>query len=111
MFSPFERDLVAWYAAHAPHPAVAFQLTAAAPAASKYTGSGLYLDLSVPTDCERIPTDLRSPIDGPQITSPEIPNGAGSVLFHKNGRITFIEVYTFDAELWKSPTEYRLDLP
>jgi hypothetical protein len=109
MLSDFERDLVDWYAAHAPHPAVAAQLGLAVASARRFTGAGMTLELNVPQDCERIPGGVKRPIDGPQISSPAIPGGAGSILWHDDGRLTEIEVYTFDAVFWEAPSEYWLE--
>jgi hypothetical protein len=108
--TPFESDLIGWYAAHAPHPAVASQLASAATTGRKYTGAGMYLDLSVPTEnCERIPDSVQTPFDGPSISSPAIPNGAGSLLWHEGGRLMCIEAYTYDAPFWKAPSDWRLE--
>ena len=106
-YTSFERELVNWFIDHSVHSAVANQLRAAALASREYTGAGLYLNLAVPDSAlQLIAAVVESPIDGPEISSPMLKNGAGSLLFHKHGVIEFVEVYTYTDQLSADPSEY-----
>jgi hypothetical protein len=95
-FTDFERDLLQWFIAHAPHPALAAQLRSARPAAREYTGCGLYLNLHIDQDQpEILPPYVPRPIEGPQISAAWLADGAGSLLFHENGIVNLLEVYAF----------------
>jgi hypothetical protein len=107
-FTEFERDLLNWFADHAPHPALAVQLREAGLASREYTGAGMYFELTVPTVAERIPLDIESPMSGPQIDAPSLPNGDGSLLWHREGVAHCIEVYTYTDSLFEPPTNYSL---
>jgi hypothetical protein len=99
-YTTFERDLIKWFIDHSGHPAVTDQLRSAVLESREYTGAGLYLNLIVPESSRKlIPLSVHSPINGPEISSPVLTNGAGSLLFHKDGVVQFVEVYTYTDEL------------
>jgi hypothetical protein len=104
-FTSFERAIIDWFINHSTHPAVANQLRSASLASREYTGAGLYLNITVAAQ-DRIPPSVASPINGPEIRSIEIENGAGSLLFHNDGTIEFVEVFTYTAELLGEPATY-----
>jgi hypothetical protein len=107
-FTDFERVLLTWFINHSPDAALVDQLRAAMLISRDYTGAGMYLDLSLPAGTRPLPAELKSPINGPQISAPSLPNGAGSLLFHEDGVISFVEVYTYTDELFDDITDYRL---
>ena len=108
-FTDLERDLIAWFVCQG-EAALARQLQAASPTSREYTGAGLFLYLAVPEPARMpLPTGLLSPIPGPQITAPSLPNGGGSLLFHSDGVVSFLEVYTYTDPLPEDLAGYRLN--
>jgi hypothetical protein len=110
-FTKFELDLLNCFISYAVHPSLSEQLHAASLASREYTGVGLYLELRVPDDVTRIPSSIPSPISGPQILAPSLPNSGGSLLFFKNGLITTVEVFTYADEMWGDLSEYEFKTP
>jgi hypothetical protein len=110
-FTRFERDLLNCFIENAAHPSLCEQLRAATLVSREYTGVGLYLQLQLPSDATRIPSSVSSPINGPQILAPSLPNSGGSLLFFKDGLITIAEVYTYTDEMWGDLPEYEFKTP
>ncbi|HEY0782742.1 MAG TPA: hypothetical protein VGE98_09825 [Thermoanaerobaculia bacterium] len=65
--------------------------------ARRFTGVGLYTDFSVRPDVS--PGDLggraAGPLRGPEITSPAIPGGAGTLLWVKESGIHTLEIFAY----------------
>ena len=107
-FTDFERDLLQWFIDHSSSPALTAQLIAATPLSREYTGAGLYLDLSVPTSAQQLlPSDLSSPIDGPQISASSLLNGAGCLLWLEKGFLDCVEVHTYMEAMFGDLDGYR----
>ena len=108
-YTNFERDLIEWIIEQLSEPTLATQLRAATVTSREYTGAGLFLRLDVPGSARQpLPPGLRSPISGPQIAASSIPNGAGTLLFHEDGIISLLEVYTYTDSLTAELSDYRL---
>src|SRR4051794_10397494 len=93
-YTKFEPDLIDWFIDHSGDLALANQLRSATLDSRKYTGAGLYINLKVPESAaSQIPSTVASPTTGPEISSPLLTNGAGSLLFHKHETVECVEVY------------------
>lgn len=78
-FTPFENALIRWYVDHAPHERFKAQLLSCLPKDREYTGGGMYLELTVhPGSWSKLPDEFRNYVDGPKISSPSLPIGAGT---------------------------------
>ena len=110
-FTPFENSLIRWYVDHAPHEEFKNQLQSCAPSDRSYSGAGLFIELSIqPGSWSKIPDEVKSPVSGPNISSPSLKNGAGSILFLKDGLVDMLEVYTFDDEMSEDLAEYDIGI-
>ena len=108
-FTQLERDLINWFVSYSPHPTLAAQLRAASPRSREYTGAGMNLRLAVPESAgQPLPAALKSPIRGPQISAPSLPNGGGALLFHAHGVVGLLEVYTYTDPLPEDLSGYSL---
>jgi hypothetical protein len=108
-FTAFEHAVLCWFIDHATSKAVAEQLRASVPVSRNYTGVGLYLDLAISsTEVERVPTDTPRPINGPEIAAPSLKAGAGCILWHDEGLVTCLEVYTYDDPMSGDLVAYTL---
>jgi hypothetical protein len=85
------------------------QFGAAEVKSKEYSGAGFFIYFVIPNAAPRLSReqsfnigDVAARIDGLQ-------NGAGFILFIKNGVITMLEGYTFGEEIWpKSVEHYEL---
>jgi hypothetical protein len=92
--NPLEAALLRSIAEYYQHPALAAQISACRITLREYSGCGFFATLAVPTDISVIIADERV-FSGNDIESPELPHGAGSVLFTQNGRLHFLEVFAY----------------
>ena len=60
----------------------------------EYSGCGFFTTLTVPGHSPRISLQGKS-LNGGDIEAPELSHGAGSILFIKNGRLDFLEVFAY----------------
>ena len=110
-FTPFEKSLIRWYVDHAPHEEFQNQLRSCAPNTRSYSGVGLFVELSIrPGSWSKMPDEVKSPVGGPTISSPSLKNGAGSILFLKDGLVDTLEVYTFGDEMSEDLTDYDIGI-
>ena len=74
------------------------QLESATVVSRDYTGVGLYTELSVPATAPRLDEARCSHEDMPQCSGehPDLPAGAGFILWLKDGYISCLESYTYD---------------
>ena len=63
----------------------------------RFTGVGLYTEFSISAELRAFtPAELPAgPMRGPQVESPEIPNGAGSLLWVKASGFHTLEIFTY----------------
>jgi len=105
----FENALLEWYRNHSDG-RVRELLARCTVGDIEYTGVGLFMTLTVPA-CPAGPTDV-DVVSGPEIESPEIPHGAGSVLFVSDGIPETIEVFTYAAKFpVGGPSQYTFLVP
>jgi hypothetical protein len=79
----------------------------------KFTGVGLYTEFSVPAELRAFtPAELPAgPMHGPGIESPEIPNGAGSLLWVKASGIHTLEIFTYADPFPETLSVFKLQPP
>jgi len=75
-----------------------------------FSGAGFFTNLAVPDTVERVRA-TRVVIGNVHIASPELENGAGSILFVDGGLLTFLETFTYTDEMWKVPSRFTLSYP
>ena len=108
-FTRLEQALLSWIRDHC-DPTVAKYLGEAQLKSRDWTGAGLFVHLDygdragvepkAPFDCD--------PICGPEITSPQLPDGAGSVLFVTDGVPDVLEVFAYGDEFPSELLEFSL---
>ena len=98
-FTHLERTVLAWIAARASSPELRAQLLAVTPIAREHTGVGSYTELSVPSQCARVPASSmpagrsRGPVSGPNLEDPMIENCGGSLLWLEEGIVSCLEMF------------------
>jgi hypothetical protein len=75
-----------------------------------FSGAGFFTNLAVPDTVERVPA-TRLVIGNVHVASPELENGAGSILFVDGGILNFLETFTYTDEMWKVPSTFTLSYP
>jgi hypothetical protein len=111
-FTRLEQALLSWIRDHC-DPNIADQLHDVRFKSRDLTGVGLFVHLDyghrgdirsqAPFDCD--------PILGPEIISPDLPNGAGSVLFVSDGVPDVLEVFTYGDEFPNELSDFSLADP
>jgi len=97
--SQFERTFISALAQPDPQREILLaQLQVAAVVSRDYTGVGLYTELTVPQTAPRLDEARGGHEDMPQCSGehPELPSGAGFILWLKDGYISCLESYTYD---------------
>jgi len=86
------------------------QLAAAKCASRDYTGVGLYTDLAVKPGAPLLDEARWKIEDMPKghAEHPELPNGAGLILWVKDGYISCLESYTYDGSWPQDESLFRL---
>jgi hypothetical protein len=96
-FTPLERAVLDWIAEHTGDAVLARQIAEAKPVAREFTGSGSYTELEFrPGDAPPLTGGLT--MFEPEIESPQLEHGAGSVLHCKSGFVSTLELYTNGGE-------------
>lgn len=111
-FSRLEQALLSWICDRC-DPIIGEQLRGARPRSRDFTKVGLFVHLDY---SDRAGGDTRAPFDcdpipGPEIVSPQLPNGAGSVLFVSDGVPDVLEVFTYGDEFPDELSEFSLAEP
>jgi hypothetical protein len=74
----------------------------------EYSGAGFFTTLEIPDSLDALPSDIKTPLDGCQVAAPGLLPGAGSLLFVREGRLDFLEVYTIEGDIVPEATEFVL---
>jgi len=76
----------------------------------EYTGKGMFTHFAVPVSVPTIPDEElpKSPLPGPQISSPELEAGGGSLLWVTGGAIACLEIYAHGDAFPEELTEFTL---
>jgi len=109
--SEFERRAIATLAsADAQGDVILAQLTTARCTSRDYTGVGLYTELQVDPGAPTLDESRWQIEDMPHGTAehPEVPAGAGLILWVKDGRISCLEAYTYEGSWPKDEPLFRL---
>jgi hypothetical protein len=109
-FTKLEKDILAWYMAHAECDELRQQVQSAQCAGREYTGVGFFVGLSVPDGAPPLGNDWDSvPIAGPLIEGPELECGGDTVLFtNEKGIIDCLEIFAYGDRFPQHLREYRL---
>jgi hypothetical protein len=76
------------------NPALAAQIGQCRVTLREYSGCGVFTTLEVPADSPLI-VSAAPTFDGNDMEAPELSGGAGSVLFIRDGRLHFLEVFAY----------------
>jgi len=100
-----EQAILEW--ATQQHPEMAHQIEMLEVDSRENSGAGLYvhfkpLPLSVPA------LGIKSPCSGPQIESSQLEHGAGSLIWLKDGRISFIEIFAYGNQFPEELDEFEI---
>jgi hypothetical protein len=95
-FNPLELAVLHWMKNHGQDQNLTLQIDSAKFIGRRWTKVGYYTDLEVPKHLPAV--DLINigghwPVGGPNIQSPDIHNGGGSILWSEDGYITRLEMY------------------
>ncbi|HVT18563.1 MAG TPA: hypothetical protein VHQ90_20590 [Thermoanaerobaculia bacterium] len=79
----------------------------------RFTGVGIYTEFSVSGELRALtPAELPGgPMHGQEIESPEIPNGAGSLLWVKASGIHILEIFTYTSAFPEALSAFKLQGP
>lgn len=103
-----EISILQWIADRTADPALRSQINTVIVIKREYTGTGWFIDLTVPDPVTPIDPTLNSPILGPCIRSPQIEADGESLLFHENGIIKQLEMYSRGGHFGEKLSEYKL---
>jgi hypothetical protein len=85
-----------WVSEHSGNSDLAAQLESAVFTDREWTKAGFHIGFKVDICC--LPIDLAFPITGPDIDSPEIAHGGGSLILGQNGFVNGIEMFAYGDE-------------
>ena len=106
-----EKDILRWIVDHCEDPTLRTQLGCVEVTRRDYTGHGLFVYLSVPTNILPISGEESedvTPIPGPNFTSPQLQHGGGSVIFITDGFVDCLEFYGYGESFPQEITAYEL---
>ena len=95
-----EMDILKWVAKNTADESIRVQCEAVEVVSRKYSGVGSFSRLKTGRTDERSP--LRVADVSPDIESPELPLGGGSVLFLEDGLIDLLEIYVYGSDDYPS---------
>ncbi|HTK83282.1 MAG TPA: hypothetical protein VL633_13430 [Bacteroidota bacterium] len=107
-FTLLEQSILDWIARKTSDSALRSQIENAVPIHREYTGVGWLVDIEVPEPRTRLEANVKNPIDGPCIRSPQIEHRGGSIVFHEHGVITLLELYSYGDRFEKELIRYEL---
>ncbi len=78
----------------------------------EFTGVGSFTSLEIPTSAIALPA-ARLVFGNVHIRTPTLHNGAGSIVFVTDGRLSTLETFTYgpDDEMWAMPETFTLSYP
>ena len=107
-FTVLEKSIFQWIADRYSDSALRSQIEKAVVLKREYTGTGWFVDLEVPEPRTLLDSKLGSPIDGPNIRSPQIEGDGRAMLFHENGVIKLLEIYGNGSHFERDVSQYKL---
>jgi hypothetical protein len=111
-FTRLEQALLSWFRNHC-DPLIADQLRDARIKSRNHTGVGLFVHLDYGERAGSVSKALFDcdPEPGPEIVSPQLPGGAGSVLYLSDGVPDVLEVFTYGDEFPSELLDFSLTEP
>lgn len=88
-----EQAVLNWVSEHYSNSALTAQIATATLTTREWTKIGFHIDITVDRSCSAV--DVSFPINGPEIQSSEIENGACSLIWGNNGYIEAIELAAY----------------
>ncbi len=82
------------------------QFAAAVVKSKEYSGAGFFIYFTIPQDAPLLSSEQSFNIGDVAARIDSLKNGAGFILFIKNGVITRLEGYTFGEEIWPRSVEH-----
>ena len=107
-FTPLEREVLDWIAHRSSDNSLLKQIENVQPKEREVSDVGTFLDLTFPKDFESNAPMARNPIQGPEIKSTMLKNGAGSLLFIADGKISVLEIFAKDENFPEELSNYTL---
>ena len=105
-----ERAILEGIAAdHDTPPLVKDQLRVVTVVDRQHSGGGTFLNLAVPADVPRSHPQ-NTEISGPLVTIPEVPEGAVTVLFVRDGAVSFLEIASVGDSWPETISEFTLGM-
>ncbi len=86
-----EREILDWIAAATDDEALKIQLASAEAVRRDYTRTGYFTYFTVADGLPAVAAGVHPPC--PHIVSNQLPDGAGTSLFFRNGRVHYLEIY------------------
>ena len=105
-----ENDIVRWLLKNCESSDIQRQLPHVILQKRDYTGVGFFLHFSLPPDVVAAPDSAgdSTPIPGPEIASPQLESGAGTVMFLTDGRIDCLEIFAYGNHFPEKLNDYTL---
>jgi len=104
-----DREILAWIAAHSDDDLLKSQLRALRVARRDYMRTGFFIYFELPADVPSLANVVR-PLC-PDINSSLLPDGAGTSLFFRGGRVHYLEIYARGGFFPQDITEFSLVSP
>jgi len=94
---------------HETPPSVKDQLGVVMVVNRQHTGGGTFLNLAVPAEFPRT-NPQNTEVSGPLVTIPEVPEGAVTILFVRDGAVSFLEIASVGDWWPETISEFTLGL-
>ena len=109
-FTKLEKDILQWIHENEEDPVIQNQILAAKPAKREFTAVGMWLHVELEGTLKAVEDSEGdvSPIPGPVIESPELEQGAESVIYITNGFFDTMEIFTPTTSFPKELFQYQL---
>jgi hypothetical protein len=110
-FNELEIAVLNWFRDHYMNLRLSEQLDSVTLVKRRWTKVGFYIDLKVHRNTPMLELDDFDghwPINGPNLESPDIQSGGGSILWGKDGHISCLEMYAFGDFFREHVSEFKL---
>ena len=112
-FTRLEKAILSWFVSQGEDSVVVSQLQSARLKSRDHTGAGLFVYLDYPGRVHPVGDVILdcNPIPGPEISGPELPDGAGSVLYVTDGIPDVLEIFTYGKPFPEELVDFELSGP
>jgi hypothetical protein len=110
-FNEIELAILKWFQTHYGDEDLSAQIVSAKLVKRKWTGAGFFVDIEVSKVLPSINMNNYKdgwPISGPDIQSPDIEGGGGSILWGENGYLGCIEMYAYGSRFNEQVSVFHL---